>query len=167
MNVSLHRELDPEEKRLLRDYLYTALHSDQYAARWNLNKRIAVVVDGQTYLTYGDSNVWAMSDPWLQMGRTRLDHFSKGKALAILICLSQLLGDDAEVATWVSNALSSYLIQEFNQLRKGLVVVADVPAEGLAFTKDNQLAALFGDTWYLGNGVEIDTAGEEWTRCTL
>lgn len=164
MDVSLHANLSDLEKQALKEYLKAALRNDQLAARWPLDS-IAVYVDGKAYTTRANTS-WQITDPYVYLGRNYLHEFPKGKALAILICIAQLLPEDAEVNTWISNALSKYLIEEFNQLRKGLIV-AEVPAKGLAFTKDNQFAALLDDTWYLGNGVAVDVTGDEWTRCTL
>ena len=165
MDVSLHAKLSDLEQQALKEYLKYALKSDHLAARWSLPNNIAVYVDGVAYVTHPNTT-WQMTTPYIYVGRSHLGEFPKGKALAILICIAQLLPDDAEVNTWISNALSKYLIEEFNQLRKGLVV-AEVPAKGLAFTKDNKVAALLEDTWYLGNGVQVDVTGEEWTCCRL
>lgn len=164
MDVSLHANLSDLDQQALKEYLKTALRNDQLAARWPL-EAIAVYVDGRAYVTRANT-FWQITDPYVYVGRNYLNGFPKGKALALLICFAQLLPEDAEVNTWISNALSKYLIAEFNQLRKGLIV-AEVPAKGLAFTKDNQVAALLDDTWYLGNGVGVDVSGDEWTRCTL
>ncbi len=168
MECSLTKpEMDGTQKRSLNLFLRAAFVHTELCAAWPSDISLAIYLDGQAHIIYQHS-YWTQSAPYLYIGRTNSQtEYPKGKRLAVLLTLVQLCDDeDGSLTLLASQALSRYLLSEYNQARKSLVV-ADVPAKGLAFATDNRVAALLDSEWFLPGGETVDVSGAEWTVCKL
>lgn len=168
---SLMTELEPAEKTALGRWIKGVLDNPTGDNRFpgGLTDKIAVCYQGQIRLLRDER--WIESPPYLYVGRS--DRTSErvqvpvSHRLAVAMTLMQMVEPSEELKGAARAALERYLLGEYQELSKGVVVVSKKKPEGLAFSAD-RVAAKIGDEWVLpttGEPVEVTTG--EWTICSM
>lgn len=168
---SLQAELEPAEKTALGRWIKGVLDNPTGDNRFpnSLQDKIAVCYQGQLRLLREER--WMESPPYLYLGRAdRLGervNVPVSHRLAVAMTLMQMVEPTEELKGAARAALGRYLLGEYQELSKGVVVISKKKPEGLAFSAD-KVAAKIGDEWVLpttGEPVKVD--GGEWTICSM
>lgn len=168
---SLQAELEPAEKTALGRWIKGVLDNPMGDNRFpgSLQDKIAVCYQGQLRLLRDER--WMESPPYLYLGRADRTgdrvNVPVSHRLAVAMTLMQMVEPTEELKGAARAALGRYLLGEYQELSKGVVVISKKKPEGLAFSAD-KVAAKIGDEWVLpttGEPVKVD--GGEWTICSM